>query len=140
MSTTLYTVSNIPPNATRKRFGLNPIPEYEDKIYIIGSISQADTIEKIANHCMASSKHQVRYVQPQPDVDLEKLVLKCLNNIIWADWVYILPKPDGTLGEGVTYEKVFAKKLGKRVRILTTSLCSRWCDLEDSKERSASSR
>lgn len=89
--------------------------EYQDKIYIIGSVhSNAEDIKKTADYYISTGRYRVRYVKPSSR-PIEALVLECFKNIIWSDRVYIVPKPDRTLGNGVTYEKVFAKIIGKRV-------------------------
>lgn len=89
--------------------------EYQDKIYVIGSIhSNADDIKNTANYYSSTGRYRVKYVKPSSK-PIETLILECFKNIIWADRVYIVPKPDGSLGNGVKYEKVFARMLGKRV-------------------------
>lgn len=89
--------------------------EYQDKIYIIGSThSSAEDIKKTADYYISTGRYRVKYVKPSSK-PIETLILECFENIIWADRVYIVPKPDGSIGNGVTYEKVFAKIIGKRV-------------------------
>lgn len=89
--------------------------EYQDKIYVIGSVhSSAEDIKNTANYYASTGRYRVRYVKPSSK-PFEILVLECFKNIIWADRVYIVPKPDGSVGEGVIYEKIFAMMLGKRV-------------------------
>lgn len=93
---------------------------YKDKLYIIGSISQKEQIKKTAQYYINTGRYKVRYVKEEPNVSLPILIYKCFLNIIWADRIYAIPKPDGSLGTGVTYEMVFAKILGKWVdRFLT---------------------
>lgn len=91
-----------------------------DKIYIIGSISQADTIESTANYYKSTGRYDVRYVKREPNQSLIELIEKCFNNILWADRIYVIPKPDGTLGNGVSYEIVFAKMANKIVEVFHT--------------------
>ena len=88
---------------------------YKDKIYIIGSISQADRIKSAADYYIKTGRYRVRYIKEEPEKSLKTHV-----RIIWADRVYVIPKPDGTLGDGVTYEVVFAELIGKRVEIFMT--------------------
>lgn len=89
--------------------------EYKDKIYIIGSVAQADEIKSWADYYIGTGRYRVRYVKKEPEKSLKDLVDECFLNIIWADRVIVIPKPDGTVGQGVTYEMAFAKFLGKRV-------------------------
>lgn len=94
--------------------------EYKDKLYIIGSLSQEEVIKSTADYYIGTGRYRVRYVKREPRKSLEALIRKCFLNIIWADRVMVIPKHDGTLGNGVTYEMVFAKLIGKRVdRFLT---------------------
>lgn len=93
---------------------------YKDKIYIIGSLSQKETIKSTADYYIGTGRYRVRYVKEEPEKSLKTLVKDCFKNIIWADRVYVIPKPDGTLGNGVTYEVAFAELIGKRVEIFMT--------------------
>lgn len=90
------------------------------KIYIIGSLSQADRIGSTANYYIGKGDYEVRYVKPEPEASLMDLIEKCFRNILWSDRVYVIPKPNGTFGDGVSYEIVFAKMMGKRVDIFCT--------------------
>lgn len=85
------------------------------KIYIIGSMSQADTIKAIGEHLNTLDYYDVRYVQPQPQKYLSNLILECYENIQWADRIFAITKPDGSVGEGVTYEIMYAHTLEKTV-------------------------
>ena len=84
--------------------------------YIISSLSQPknNIIQALADTLGGS----VRYVKPEPDKSFTECVSNCFDNIEWADIIYALPKPDGTFGEGVTYELEYAKRLGKEIRII----------------------
>lgn len=81
--------------------------------YVIGSIKQADDIKRVADSLM--SNFNVRYVKPEPDIPLSDLIHNCYRNISEADFVFAVQKPDGTFGEGVTYEIEFAYFLGKNI-------------------------
>lgn len=48
----------------------------------------------------------------------EKIVEKCFNKIEKADEVVVVPKCGGTIDTSVTYEIVFAKRVGTKVTIL----------------------
>lgn len=94
--------------------------EYKDKLYIIGSLSQEEAIKSIADYYIGTERYRVRYVKKEPQKSLKSIIQKCFLNIVWADRVIAVPKSDGTYGEGVTYEIVFAKLIGKRVDEPTT--------------------
>ena len=93
--------------------------EYKDKIYVIGSLSREDEIKKWADYYARTGRYRVKYVKREPKKNLDHLIRKCFLNILWADRVVIIPKADGTLGSGVTYEKVFAELIGKRVETVS---------------------
>lgn len=93
---------------------------YKDKIYIIGSLSQKETIKSTADYYMNTGRYRVRYVKEEAERSFKDLVKDCFLNILWADRIYVIPKPDGTLGDGVTYEVTFAELIGKRVEIFMT--------------------
>lgn len=95
---------------------------YKDKLYIIGSISQKEQIKNTAQYYIETGRYKVRYVKEEPNVSFPALIYRCFLNILWADRIYAIPKPDGTLGTGVTYEMVFAKLLGKWVDKFFTEL------------------
>lgn len=92
------------------------------KIFIIGSMSQADEIQKQAEYYQFQVENEVRYVKPEPDKTFSQLVADCFENILWADRVYIISKPDGSIGEGIIYEKEFARRTGKKIKILTRDI------------------
>lgn len=95
---------------------------YKDKLYIIGSISQKEQILNTAKYYIETGRYRVRYVKEEPNVSLAILIYRCFKNILWADRIYAIPKPDGTLGNGVRYEMIFAQFLGKWVdRFFTES-------------------
>jgi hypothetical protein len=57
----------------------------------------------------------VRYVKPECDKSFEECVSSCFDNIEWADSIYVILKSDGTIGQGVTYEIEYAKRLNKKI-------------------------
>ena len=91
----------------------------EEKVYIIGSLKLKDEIIFLASTLIAEG-YVVRYVQEETDknITFESLVIQCFNNIQWADVIYIVKKEDGSIGEGVTYESVFAKFLRKPIKYI----------------------
>lgn len=85
-------------------------------IYIIGSLSQANQIKKVADSIKDAD---VRYVQPEPAKTFSECVSTCFDNIEWADSIYAVLKPDGTIGQGVTYELEYAKRLNKEIQYIS---------------------
>lgn len=85
-------------------------------IYIIGSLSQANQIKKVAD---SIKDVDVRYVQPEPAKTFSECVSTCFDNIEWADSIYAVLKPDGTVGQGVTYELEYAKRLNKEIQYIS---------------------
>lgn len=85
-------------------------------IYIIGSLSQANQIKKVADSIKDAD---VRYVHPEPDKTFNECVSTCFDNIEWADNIYAVLKPDGTIGQGVTYELEYAKRLNKEIQCIS---------------------
>lgn len=83
-------------------------------VFIIGSMSVVDDIEKVAEKYSALGVN-VKYAKKQPDKNLEDLIEDALKCISEADMIVAVPKPDGTFGEGTTYEMMFAIHLGKTV-------------------------
>ena len=57
-------------------------------------------------------------LKKQPEVPFRKLVEDCFNKIEKADQVIVIPKDDGSIGEGVTYEIAFANRVGTGVTTL----------------------
>ena len=88
------------------------------KAYIIGSLTQSSLIKKFAMDLPI--KYSVRYVYSQPDKDFQDLVKECYDNIEWADIIYVIKKKDGTIGNGVTYELEYAKRLKKQIVLIDT--------------------
>lgn len=86
-------------------------------IYVIGSLTHYEQIKEVADHYTSLGNH-VDYVKKQPEAPFKKLVEDCFDKIEKADEVIVVPKDDGSIGEGVTYEIVFAKCVGTKVTIL----------------------
>ena len=86
------------------------------KVFVIGSVSQEDIIKNVASDYL-SSECEVRYVSRQPSVDRETLIWKAFTNIMWADLVVAVSKPDGSFGDGTKYEMIFAMFNAKTVII-----------------------
>lgn len=82
------------------------------KSYIIGSLSQAEKIKSIAKEIYYG---EVKYVKPEPKKSFEECVKNCFDNIEWTDNIYVILKPNKTLGQGLTYEVEYAKRLKKNI-------------------------
>ena len=85
------------------------------KIYVIGSLTQHREIRLIASVLNTIEENEVRFVKRQAEFSLETCIKMCYENIEWCDVVYILRKENGELGNGVTYEKVYAEKCHKEI-------------------------
>ena len=90
------------------------------KIYIIGSISQADEIKRVADK-YTKFGNDVRYVKSE-DKDLAELIHLCFLTIeTWADVVVVVPKSymgsPLNIGSGTLYEMEFAARLNKPILI-----------------------
>ena len=90
------------------------------KIFVIGSVSQYDEIQTLTKRL--SNDADVDYVKPKDEVFAD-LVHSAFQKISDCDVVMALKKPDGTLGEGVTYEVEFATWLKKPVIYVNSTGC-----------------
>lgn len=84
------------------------------KIYIIGSLTQIDKIEIVANYYKMFG-HIVDYPKREVNKSFDKIVDDCFSRINMADKIVVVRKDDGTLGEGTTYEVAFSEFLGKEI-------------------------
>jgi hypothetical protein len=85
-------------------------------IYIIGTLSRFDEVQKAALHYL-SLGYSVAIVRPQSDKSKEKLIAECFKSIEKCKKIVAVPHEDGTLGDGTLYEITYANKLGKCVSI-----------------------
>ena len=76
---------------------------FMSKIFVIGSISVSDRIERVAK-CNKNVNSEVRFVKRDPDKTLAELIKNAYKNIFWADVVLAVPKYDGSFGSGTLYE------------------------------------
>lgn len=88
----------------------------KDKAFVIGSLSQEKEIEKIAFSLM--DKYYVYFVSKQYNKSFDVLVKEAFDNILISDVIFVLLKPDATIGQGVTYEIEYAKRLGKKIEYI----------------------
>lgn len=84
-----------------------------NRIYIIGSLSQSLQICEVAQKLKKKS-NEIRYVKLN-DVSFKQNVENCFKNIMWCNNLIVIPKLDGTIGKGVTYELCFAEFLNKQI-------------------------
>ena len=90
----------------------------KDKAFVIGSLSQEQEIEKIAFSLM--DKYYVYFVSKQPNKSFDILVKEAFDTILISDVNFVLLKPDGTIGQGVTYEIEFAKRMNKKIEYISS--------------------
>lgn len=87
------------------------------RMCVIGSMEYAKTIEWVACEFKKISQYEVWYAKPSKE-PLEKLIRKAFEEIRKADKVIVVSKPNGSIGVGTLYEKIYAESLGKEVIIL----------------------
>lgn len=90
----------------------------KDKAFVIGSLSQEQEIEKIAFSLM--DKYYVYFVSKQPNKSFDILVKEAFDTILISDVIFVLLKPDDTIGQGVTYEIEFAKRMNKKIEYISS--------------------
>lgn len=90
----------------------------KDKAFVIGSLSQEQEIEKIAFSLM--DKYYVYFVSKQPNKSFDILVKEAFDTILISDVIFVLLKPDGTIGQGVTYKIEFAKRMNKKIEYISS--------------------
>lgn len=82
-------------------------------------MSRYEYIKDLASRFEKSSVERgvelwVKYPTPiDANTKFGEAVRQCFDNIEWADKIVIIPKLDGTFGEGTTYEMEYVKRLGK---------------------------
>lgn len=92
-------------------------------IYVIGTLSRFDEIQKAALHYLELG-YSVAMVRPQPDKTKEELIIECFENIDECESTIVaVPHEDGTLGNGTQYELAYAMKVGKRISIWDGEVC-----------------
>ena len=86
------------------------------KIVFLGSVKQEDQMKKIAkefqDHYSAVYGECVDITIPSKDVgkDRFELAIKWYNLMDEANLIIVIPKPDLSVGEAVSYELAYAKK------------------------------
>ena len=90
----------------------------KDKAFVIGSLSQEQEIEKIAFSLM--DKYYVYFVSKQPNKSFDILVKEAFDTILISDVIFVLLKLVVTIGQGVTYEIEFAKRMNKKIEYISS--------------------
>lgn len=84
------------------------------RIFIIGSVSDEESLKRAEKFAKEQFKDAiVTKATSQPDKNKNTLILDCYKNIDQCDLLIIVLKKDGTIGEGVLYEKMYAIYTGK---------------------------
>ena len=84
-------------------------------IFVIGSIKQKDQIKTTAENLKKLCGCDVAYVCDNPFKSFECLVNDAFDRIEKADQIVVVRKPDGSIGDGTTYEVAYARRLKKPV-------------------------
>ncbi len=81
-------------------------------IYIIGSLSQAKLIKKLAKQLKKENWHfNVKYVHKKKK-SIKTVIHNCFDKIASSNHIVAVTKPDGSFGRGTSYEIKFAKRIG----------------------------
>lgn len=85
------------------------------RIYIIGSVLQANFIKKLADYIKEHGNFEVEYVRRQSETPLKELIHNCFHKIESADLIIAVEKRSGGFGDGTLYELEYANRLSKMV-------------------------
>lgn len=86
------------------------------KVFVIGSLSQEEKIRECAKKLSCKiGNENVRYVKSEPDKNFNNIIIQAYKNIDWADVIFVIKKPDGTIGTGTTYEVQYASHTGTHI-------------------------
>ncbi len=87
-------------------------------IYVIGSVKQEEDLIKVVDiYCEAYRPCDVEKVVASEHASLDKLIAECYKKISEADLIVAVSKPDGSYGDGTTYEIEFTKFIGKPLKL-----------------------
>lgn len=76
----------------------------------------ATVLQKLRNQVGLEQYEVMRMTEPE--TPFSKLVEDCFDKIEKADLVLVVPRDDGSIGKGTTYEIVFARRVGTDVIFL----------------------
>ncbi len=91
------------------------------RIYIIGSMTQADYIQSFASY-LSFPNVSVDYVHPEPYMPFSQCIEQCYALIDKADVLIAISKPDGSFGDGVMYELAYASHTNPRKLRITVDV------------------
>lgn len=57
-------------------------------------------------------------MKKESDLSFNECISQCYNNIEWANVIIVIKKEDGTIGDGVSYEMEYARRLNKKIIIM----------------------
>lgn len=98
-------------------------------IYIIGSLSQAKLIKKLAKQLKKENWHfNIKYAHKKKK-SIETVIHDCFDKIKSSNHIVAVTKPDGSFGKGTSYEIEFAKRMGTPIYIVNPK------DIKDSLEK-----
>lgn len=84
-------------------------------IYIIGSLSQANLIKKLAKQLKKENLHfNIKYVHKKKEL-IETIIHDCFDTIASSHHIIAVKKPDNSFGRGTLYEIEFAKRMDKPI-------------------------
>lgn len=84
-------------------------------ICIIGSLSQANLIKKLAKQLKKENLHfNVKYVHKKKE-PIETIIHDCFDTIASSHQIIAIKKPDNSFGRGTLYEIEFAKRIDKPI-------------------------
>ena len=84
-------------------------------ICIIGSLSQANLIKKLAKQLEKENLHfNVKYVHKKKE-PIETIIHDCFDTIASSHHIIAIKKPDNSFGRGTLYEIEFAKRIDKPI-------------------------
>lgn len=86
-----------------------------NRIYIIGSVLQANFIKKLANYITENSDFEVDYINRQSEKPLKELIHDCFHKIKNADLIITVEKRFGGFDDGTLYELEYANCLSKMI-------------------------
>lgn len=92
------------------------------RVTIIGSLKQRKEIDFYKNLWMNAGCTVISPIE-RPQDPLYNVIVDYFNHISNSDMVFVVTKPDGKCGNGVTYELAYAKRCGVPVIFDTQFKC-----------------
>lgn len=85
------------------------------KVVILSSLKQEEDIKNVKKGFEELECEVVFYPKKQENRDIQDIIAECFDKIDCCDFVYVIHKYDGTIGNGVSYEMEYAKRKGKKI-------------------------